>query len=350
MPPSTSWKEVVTEGEDTRFAGYAEELGAMQKKLSEKAGGMARALHAKGNAGLLARFEVLADVPEDARVGMFAEPRTYDALVRFSNGAARRQSDKEADVRGIGVKVIGVGGKKLIPGMEDEKTQDFLAIRSPATPVRHADEFMKLVRAARNPATALFSLLFSVGPIRLPGLLGAVVRSINAPMKPLAETTYYSAAPITFGPFAAHFAFLPKSGPAPAEAAADHPVVRGLGLDSLGDALSADVARRELVWDFCVQFYKDDDNTPIEDNSVEWLPQIAPFVNIGRLTILAQDTKSARGQKVTSYVETLAFDPWHARTDLRPIGSIMRARNHAYRVSTQNRQAAREPSELPSFD
>lgn len=347
MPPSTSWREVVTDGEDARFAGYAEELGAMQKKIAEKAGGISRALHAKGNACLLAKFEVLPDVPEDARVGMFASPRTYDAVVRFSNGAARRQADKEPDVRGIGVKIIGVGGKKLIPGMEDEKTQDFLAIRSPATPVRDADEFMKLVRAAQNPATALFSLLFSVGPFRLPGLLGSVVKSINAKMLPLAETTYFSAAPITYGPYAAHFAFVPASGPAPAE---NHPVVRGVGLDSLGDALSGDVRKRDLVWDFCVQFYTDDDNTPIENNSVEWLAQIAPFVKVGRLTIPAQDTKSARGKKVTDWVETLSFDPWHARADLRPIGSIMRARNHAYRVSTQNRQAAKEPHELPSFE
>ncbi|MFO0611429.1 MAG: hypothetical protein U0414_02490 [Polyangiaceae bacterium] len=350
MPPSTSWKEVVTEGEDTRFGGYAEELGAMQKQLGEGAGGVSRALHAKGNAGLLARFEVLADTPEEARVGLFAEPRAYDALVRFSNGAARRQNDKEPDVRGLGVKVIGVGGRKLIPGMEDERTQDFLAIRSPATPVRNADEFMKLVRAARRPATAPFSLLFSVGPLRLPGLLGAVVKSINAPVKPLAETAYYSAAPITFGPYAVHFAFLPKSGPAPAEGPADHPVVRGLGVDSLGDALAADVARRDLVWDFCVQFFTDEKNTPIEDNSVEWLAASAPFVRIGRLTIPTQDVKSARGKKVGEWIETLSFDPWHARTDLRPIGSIMRARNHAYRVSTQNRKAAKEPAEVPSFD
>lgn len=347
MAPSTSWKEVVTDGEDERFGRYAAELGAIQKKLGEKAGGLSRALHAKGNAGLVGTFEVLADVPEEARVGMFAEPRTYEAVVRFSNGAARRQADKEPDVRGLGVKILGVGGKKLIPGMEDERTQDFLAIRSPATPVRNADEFMKLVRAAQTPATAPFSLLFSVGPFRLPGLLGAVVKSINAPVKPLAETAYYSAAPITYGPYAAHFAFLPASGPAPQSS---HPEVRGAGMDSLGDALTADVARRDLVWDFAVQFFRDEESTPIEDNSVEWRPDVAPFVRVGRLTLAMQDAKSARGKKVTEWIETLAFDPWHARTDLRPIGSIMRARNHAYRVSTMNRGAAKEPSALPSFE
>jgi hypothetical protein len=347
--PSTAWKEVVTDGEDTRFSAYAEELGALQKAVGEKSGGLSRALHAKGNQGLVAKFEVLSDVPEPARVGMFAEPRTYDALVRFSNGSARRQSDKEPDVRGVAVKVIGVDGKKLIPGMEAAKTQDFLAIRSPTTPVRNADEFMKLVRAARSPATAFFKLLFSFGPIRLPGLVGNLMRGLNAPMKSLAETTYYSAAPITYGPYAVHFAFLPTSGPAPAEPKADHPVVRGVGLDDLGDTLGADVTKRALTWDFCVQFFTDEDNTPIENNAVEWLPQIAPFVKVGRLTIPAQDPKSPRGQKIRDEIERLSFDPWHAREDLRPIGSMMRARNHAYRVSTKNRAAAPEPDALPDF-
>lgn len=350
MAPSTSWKEIVTEGEEARFKGFAEEIGAMQRAQAAKSGAIARGLHAKANASFLARFEVLADVPEDARVGLFATPKTYDAVVRFSNGAGRRQSDKQPDVRGLGVKLLGVDGKKLIPGMEDVKTQDFLAIRSPATPVRDADEFLKLIRAAKTPALAPFSLLFSVGPFRLPGLLGAVVKSLNAPTKPLAETSYFSAAPITYGPYAVHFAFLPTSGPAPDERSADHPVVRGVGTDSLGEAIDADVARRDLVWDFCVQFYKDDATTPIEDNAVEWTPEAAPFVRVGRLTIPTQDPRSARGKKVSAWVETLSFDPWHARSDLRPIGSIMRARNHAYRVSTMNREAAKEPEALPSFD
>lgn len=344
--PSTDWKEIVTEGEDTRFASYAEELGAGQKALAAKNGVIARALHAKGNAGLVGTFEVLADIPSDAKVGMFAEPRTYDALIRFSNGSPKVQSDKEPDVRGVAVKVIGVGGKKLIPGMEDAKTQDFLAIRSATTPVRNADDFMKIVRAARNPATALFSLLFSFGPFRLPGLLGKIVKSINAPVKPLAETTYYSAAPITFGPHAVHFAFLPASGAAAAEPKADHPVVRGLGNDALGDALGGDVSKRALAWDFAVQFYENESSTPIEDNTVEW---VTPFVKIGRLTIPAQDPKSPRGQKIRDAIEKLSFDPWHAREDLRPIGSMMRARNHAYRVSTINREAAKEPEALPDF-
>lgn len=38
----------------------------------------------------------------------------------------------------------------------------------------------------------------------------------------------------------------------------------------------------------------------------------------------------------------MSFDPWHALVEHRPLGSIMRARNAAYRVSTAARKATSE--------
>src|SRR5262249_44528577 len=127
--PATDWKEDIASDEADRFARYAALLGDLQSKDS---GGKDRALHAKGF-GVIGELEI-ANVPEEARAGMFAKPAKYPALVRFSNGAGKRQSDRTMDVRGIAVKVFGVDGKKLIPGMEDETTQDFLAIRTSALP------------------------------------------------------------------------------------------------------------------------------------------------------------------------------------------------------------------------
>jgi hypothetical protein len=92
-----------------------------------------------------------------------------------------------------------------------------------------------------------------------------------------------------------------------------------------------------------VQFYRDRERTPIEDASVEWREEDAPFLTVARLTLPQQDLESAEGKRVQDYVEQLSFDPWHATEDFRPLGDMMRARNHAYRVSTQTRGAAREP-------
>src|SRR5688572_12980362 len=123
--PATDWKEDVAADEVDRFTRHAEYFGALQKRHGGR-GGVHRALHAKSNVGVEATFEVLPNLPEEARVGLFAMPETYPAFVRFSNGAARHQPDPKPDIRGIAVKVLEVDGKKSIPGLEDARTQDFL--------------------------------------------------------------------------------------------------------------------------------------------------------------------------------------------------------------------------------
>jgi hypothetical protein len=284
---------------------------------------------------VLAELEVLADVPAELRLGMFAAPATYRALVRFSNGAAKRQRDAKPDVRGIAVKVLGVPGTKLIPGMENATTQDFLAIRSPATPVRNVDEFIALVRAAQTPALLPIRLIGSLGFRRAFAVIKGALAGFKIPTAPLAATTYYSALPITYGPFAAQFVFRP------------HDALTVTAGGELGEELAKRLASAPVVYDLCMKFYTDPTATPIEDASVEWPGELVP---IAKLTLLQQDPSSQRGVAIAAYIEQLAFDPWHARSDLRPLGNMMRARNVAYRASTQARKAAAEPSELPSFD
>jgi hypothetical protein len=269
---------------------------------------------------------------------MFAEPATYRALVRFSNGAGRRGSDARPDVRGLAVKVFGVGGKKLIPGMEDATTQDFLAIRTSSVPVRDAREFFTLVKAAETPALVPFKLIGALGFARGLGLVRAALKSMKAPTLPLASTTFYSAVPSTFGPYAAQLGFFADdtSGAVVTDRTADH----------LGDAIAARLRTSAATYTVKARFFEREATTPIEDASVDWSSAWHP---IGKLALPVQDAASPRGQGVAALVETLAFDPWHARTDLRPLGSMMRARNSAYRVSTQARGAAAEPTSYPDF-
>jgi hypothetical protein len=323
MPPATDWNEQIPDDEVARFERYATMFGEMQAR----GGNRDRALHAKANLGVEAELEVLADVAGEAKLGMFAEPKTYRAFVRFSNGSPRHQPDKSPDVRGIAVKVLGVAGKKLIPGMEDATTQDFLAIRTPVVPMRNADEFVTLVRAARPAALLPFKLIAALGFGRGLKVIKAALAGLKLPTAPLAATAYYSALPIKYGPYAVHFAFVPD----------------------LGEALAARLRAGPVIYDLKIQFYQDATRTPIEDASVEWKAEDSPFVTVARLTLPIQDVTSTRGKKVAELVEQFAFDPWHAREDLRPLGNIMRARNYAYRVSTKGRGALPEPTAPPAL-
>src|SRR5881409_2497597 len=122
--------------------GLAHDIVTYQKKDADKNGPL-RGFHAKIHAGFLAEFRVLADLPAHARHGVFAEPRTFPAVVRFSNGESRIHADTNHEPRGIAIKLIGVPGRKLLPGQEDAVTQDFLATsHSVTSTVRDVKQFI----------------------------------------------------------------------------------------------------------------------------------------------------------------------------------------------------------------
>jgi hypothetical protein len=331
--PATDWKEEIADDEAERFERYAALLGDVQKRESS---GKDRALHAKGF-GVIGELEI-ANVPEDARAGMFATPGKYPALVRFSNGAARRQSDRTLDVRGIAVKVFGVAGKKVIAGMEDETTQDFLAIRTASLPIKTAEEFMTIVRVGKPAALMPIRMLTSLGFRRGLQIIKSALAGLRAPQSSLAGTSYFSALPIALGPHAVQYSFASRDSASPIKLAGEH---------TLGEELAARLRTSPVIYDLRVRFYVDAASTPIEDASIDWS---SPWITVGTLTLPVQDPDSAKGKRVRDAVEELAFDPWHTRADMRPLGNIMRARNVAYRTSTKARNAKPEPRAMPSFD
>jgi hypothetical protein len=321
------WKEEKTPGEDERFLKHAEYMQSIQKLPD-------RGLHAKAQLGVSASFDVLDGLPDWAKVGLAEKPATYRAYVRWSNGSGMRQHDRKGDVRGMAVKVVGVEGKKVIPGMEDARTQDFLCINQPVFSVRNADEFIALVKAIQNPLLALPRLIGSLGFGRALTILSNAPKSLGVKITSLAWTAYYSAAPISWGKAAVRVSFQPQL-------AADPNAQRGDSPTYIGDEMTARLQKGPVVYDFRIQPFENATTTPIEDHSVEWK---TPWTTVGRLTVGQQDPKSAEGQKVSELIEQLAFDPWHARVEHRPLGNVMRARNQAYRLTVQARRAAPEPS------
>jgi hypothetical protein len=340
--PSTQWKENVPAGEEARHLGYAEALRTIQRGRAAS-GQTSRALHAKGY-GVEGELTVLGDLPDHARAGLFAKPATYRAYVRYSNGDGRRQSDAKGDVRGLAVKVVGVEGKKVLPGMEQEKTQDFLLIRTPAIPFRNADEFVAVVTAAQSsPLLVLPRILGRLGIGRTFELLPRIAKGMQSSMAPLATTPYFSAAPVCCGAYAVQYALVPHESSEPG-------VAGPTSTNGLRDDLARRLSKGPVVYDLRFRFYVDETRTPIEDASVEWKEGDSASVTVARLTLPQQDLDRPRSKTIADYIEGLSFDPWHALEAHRPLGNIMRARNQAYRLSTQERGAAKEPDGTERFD
>ena len=322
-PPSREWREVVAPDEAERFQQYAEQLAAIQAARSQRYGKPGRALHRKGIMPLRARFEVLSELPEHARHGLFATPGMHDAWVRLSNASMDLQKDHAPDIRGYAIKVHGVSGAGALGS--PVKSQDFLLINQEAFGSPRSDEFVGMVVAVSKGMGSLFRWLFATY-----GFLGGLKRAkqligiLNKKFSGFATEIFHSAVPIACGPYAARVRLLPSSQEPAADAKRDW----------AGD-LRRRLAAGPLTHDVQLQFFVDEKTTPIEDASKSWPESEAPYVTVARLTVLAQQVDE--GGKFAEEVERASFDPWIALVEHRPLGDVMRARKVAYFASQQAR-------------
>jgi hypothetical protein len=301
------------------------------------------ALHAKIHAGFIAEFQVLADLPEHARHGVFAAPRTFPAVMRFSNGDSHINPDGKREPRGIAIKLIRVEGRKLLPGKEDAVTQDFLATsHSVTSTVRDVTQFIAFVKANRLPKPLMFArMIFTLGPSETWRIVTALNRTVlHSDVRSMATEEFSGTAPIKFGPYAVKFTIRPAQG---TTATTD----RRLTNDFLREELADRLRKADLVFDFLIQFYVDDVRTPIEDTSVPWRPEDTPLWKVAQLRIPRCDLKDPHTSEQSGKIDKLSFSPWHTTEDHRPLGNVMRARRVAYEASAGLRHHDPEPTSLP---
>ena len=116
-----------------------------QLRISDNDETYRRDAHAKAHGCLKANFEVL-DLENRYRRGLFAEPGSYKAWVRYSSGDGRAQSDTIWDARGMAVKVMGVSGEKLLEVEKDATTQDFILMNGSTFFMRSLREYVAFTR------------------------------------------------------------------------------------------------------------------------------------------------------------------------------------------------------------
>lgn len=326
MAPSTSWREVVPADEEKRFEGYATLIAEMQKERSAKYG-PGRALHRKQVLALHAKLEVLRDLPDYAKHGLFARPGEYDARVRLSNGSMEMMSDKKPDIRGLAIKVLGVAGDGALGFPTD--SQDFLLINRSAFGFEGPDFFIGLLRAVKKgPAAVLGYHIRELGFFAGLSAMQKLIKGQLAKFTGFATEKFHSAAPIACGPYAARVRLLPAN-----RTALSPP-------EHWRDDLKAHLAQGPLVHELQLQFFVSEAITPIENGAIDWPEDQAPYVTVARLTIPQQSLDDEDAKQRTEQWEKGKFDPWNALVEHRPLGAIMRARKGTYFASQQGRGAA----------
>jgi hypothetical protein len=281
---------------------------------------------------LRGEFTVLPDLPGHLRYGLFAEPATYPAWVRFSGPGPYAPPDLEdLGQCSVGIKVMGVPGPKLMA--DEQSTQDLILVSPASFVTPNIRENAKLQRWVRAKAP----LGYAINPFDS-HLLHMFMQLLYSPMhaNPL-EVQYYSNVPFLLGEDqAVQYSLAPRSRARtriPARPSENY----------LREAMVKTLDAGAWSFDFMVQVQTDPHRMPIEDATVKWPERLSPYVPVARLRLPPQRFDS---DEQLAFADVLRYNPWHSLPEHKPLGNSNRARRRMYWELAKLRQAMNQVAHL----
>ena len=324
---------------DSIIASFEAQLRGLWKPGAYERGG-----NTKTQGIVRGEFTVHDNLTSELRHGIYAEPRTYKAWVRFSGPGPYITPDiEDVGFMSISVKLMGVTGPKL---MDDEKyTQDLFGVSTPTfvTPDTNANAQLQ-VESVKNA-----QILYFLNP-RRSHVLDLIMQGlwIKTQSSPL-EAPYFSCVPYLLGEGQAmQYSFWPMTS--------ERTPIPRLPLrppdDYLRQAMAKTLAKEDAFFDFRVQLQTDPHLMPIENNAVYWPEKLSPRRSVATLRIPKQTFTS---QAQLDFARQLSYNPWHCIAEHRPLGNQSRARKRMYDTlsrlrHTMNNVSRFEPTGDESFD
>jgi hypothetical protein len=315
MDDAAQVREPIPANEAADIQALIGRMQALMSKRDEGAGVQKRDVHMKMHGLVRAEFTVADDLPPDLRVGLFARPATYKAWVRYSNAASYADADIARDIRGMAIKVMGVPGKKVLESQADADTHDFMTVSAFNFPARNAAEIDALV-ANVVQGNLWVKLMFVITHLHAAWvLLTTMIKHAN-----MLQIRYCSVVPYLFGSHAVRYVATPRVAEPDELPPSPSP-------DFLRERLVKQLAEGDAVFDFAVQFQRDEACMPLDDPFRVWSLELSPPRKVATLRILKQafDTEA-----IKTYGENLSFTPWHCLPEHRPLGALNRARKVVY--------------------
>jgi hypothetical protein len=297
-----------------------------QMKLLWTPGRFERGGNTKTHGIVRAEFVVRDDLPPELRRGIYAEPRTYPAWVRFSGPGPYITPDiDDVGFMSISIKLMGVPGPKL---WDDEKfTQDMFGVSTPTFVTQDVISNAQLQIASLKNAQILHFINLSK-----PHLLDLLMQSLwtKTQSSPL-EAPYFSCVPYLMGEGQAmQYSVWPTTKrKTPVPRLPFRPPD-----DYLRDAMVATLAKEDVDLDIRLQLQTDPHLMPIENNGVLWPEKLAPRISAATLHIPRQVFNSPAQ---LDFAKRLSYNPWHSVPEHRPLGNQSRARLRMYSTLSQLR-------------
>lgn len=302
-----------------------------QGRIAERAG------NTKTYGVVRGEFTVLNDIPAAYKHGIFAEPKSYPAWIRFGGpGPASPPDVADSGILSIGIKLMGMPGEKLL---SDEKaTQDFLGISCPTFTTPNIVENLKLQQQIYK-RTPVFYFINPFDSHYLDMTMQGIYARMNT--SPL-EVRYWSCVPYLLGEGQAmKYSVRPCSN-------RKTKIPWNPPDDWLRQSMAMTLSNTDAEFDFCIQLQTNPKRMPVEDAAIEWPERLSPFVPVAKIRIPKQEFRSAQQ---TKFARELSFNPWHCIAEHRPLGNQNRARFLIYSELSRLRQAMNhEPHIEPTGD
>jgi len=290
-----------------------------QMTLLWKPGRFERGGNTKTHGIVRAEFIVHDDLPPELRRGIFAQPRTYPAWVRFSGPGPYITPDiDDVGFMSIGIKLMRVAGPKL---MEEEKfTQDMFAVSTPTfvTPDVRANAQLQ-IESLKNAQIFYFLNLHQHHVLDLI-MQSLWIKTQSSPF----EAPYFSCVPYLLGEGQAmQYSVWPKT-----ERRTRIPRLPFRPPDDyLRDAMVAALNSGDVELDIRLQLQRDSHLMPLENNAVLWPEKLSPRISAATLRMPRQKFDSA---EQLDFAKKLSYNPWHCIAEHRPLGNQNRARRRMY--------------------
>lgn len=337
-------EEKIEDDEEESLNNIIDQM-ADQMRGRFKPGGYERGGNTKTHGVLKATVTIRDDIPEHCRVGVFAEPKSYPAYVRYAGPGPNVPADiDDVGFMSMSVKLMGVPGEKLMD--EEKHTQDFITVTTPTFVTPNTRENAKLQYWSLVDMT----LYYFLNP-KDTHLLDAAMQSLwNEIMyNPLGQR-YWSCVPYLLGEGQAiMFSFVPKT-----EVYTKIPGVPfgHVPFNYLRDNMVKTLNEKDVEFDLMIQLQKDPHKMPIENASVRWSERLSPFIPVATVHIPKQQFGS---EALAEFTKRLKMNPWHCLPEHRPLGNQSRARRRMYYELSKFRQKMNqtthvEPTGDENFD
>lgn len=265
------------------------------------------------------KFVIRKDLAENLRVGVFAGEE-YPVWARFSSDTLPTIHDFKTTA-GIGIKLFGVHGKKLLGG-PDDTTFDLILQNHDVFFVDDAAAMCEFTKA--GVVDGDLDAYLKGHPVT-----DQILKDMEKPVGSLLSTTYWSVLPYAFGAGRhAKYKLEPTLTVAPPSAGPIDPTY-------LSADLKARLAAGPSAFRFLVQLQSDPAAMPVDRATVRWDEAISVPVHVADIVFDRQDIE-ARGQ--AEYGENLAWNTWRVTDEHRPVGSLADARRIVYSMSADQRR------------